>query len=52
VAVPNPLTGQLPLDHADLRLISLADMPLEELIEAAIRADPAARARGPAWPVG
>ncbi|MDQ2903428.1 MAG: HAD family hydrolase [Ktedonobacteraceae bacterium] len=33
VAVPNTLTGQLSLDHADLRLASLADMPLEELIE-------------------
>ena len=32
VAVPNPLTGQLPLDHADLRLTSLADMPLEALL--------------------
>lgn len=32
VAVPNPITGQLPLDHADLRLSSLADLPLEELI--------------------
>jgi HAD superfamily hydrolase (TIGR01509 family) len=33
VAVPNPLTSQLPLDHADLRLSSLADMSLERLIE-------------------
>ncbi len=32
VAVPNPLTGQLPLDHADLRLTSLADMPLDTLL--------------------
>lgn len=32
VAVPNPLTGQLPLNHADLRLTSLADMPLETLL--------------------
>ena len=32
IAVPNPLTGQLPLDHADLRLTSLADLPLEQLI--------------------
>jgi HAD superfamily hydrolase (TIGR01509 family) len=32
VAVPNALTGQLPLDHADLRLTSLADTPLEQLI--------------------
>jgi beta-phosphoglucomutase-like phosphatase (HAD superfamily) len=33
VAIPNPLTCQLPLDHADLRLISLTDLPLEHLIE-------------------
>jgi len=52
VAVPNPLTVQLPLDHADLRLTSLADMALEELIEAIIRIDPAARAQEPAWPIG
>ena len=26
VAVPNAITGQLPLDHADLRLASLADL--------------------------
>lgn len=32
VAVPNPLTSQLPLDHADLQLASLADMPLEQLL--------------------
>ncbi|MSQ40456.1 MAG: HAD family hydrolase [Dehalococcoidia bacterium] len=32
VAVPNPLTRQLPLDQADLRLASLADMPLEQLL--------------------
>ncbi|GAC1356899.1 MAG: HAD family hydrolase [Ktedonobacteraceae bacterium] len=32
VAIPNPVTGQLPLDHADLRLQSLADLPLEQLI--------------------
>ena len=32
VAVPNPLTGQFPLDHADLRLTSLADVPLETLL--------------------
>jgi HAD superfamily hydrolase (TIGR01509 family) len=34
VAVPNALTRQLSLDHADLQLTSLADMPLEGLIEA------------------
>jgi HAD superfamily hydrolase (TIGR01509 family) len=33
VAVPNPLTQQLPLDHADLRLESLADLPLRDLIK-------------------
>jgi HAD superfamily hydrolase (TIGR01509 family) len=33
VAVPNPLTRLLSLDHADMRLDSLADIPLEALIE-------------------
>ncbi len=32
VAIPNIITGQLPLDHADLRLTSMAHMPLEKLI--------------------
>ncbi len=32
VAVPNEITGQLPLDHADMRLTSLASLPLEHLI--------------------
>ena len=32
VAVPNPLTCQLPIGHADLRLASMADMPLEGLL--------------------
>jgi HAD superfamily hydrolase (TIGR01509 family) len=32
VAVPNSLTGRLPLDHADVRVVSLADVPLEQLI--------------------
>ncbi|HZO92101.1 MAG TPA: HAD family hydrolase [Chthonomonadaceae bacterium] len=32
VAVPNPLTCQLPLDQADLRLSSLAEMPLARLL--------------------
>ncbi len=32
VAVPNVVTGHLRLDHADLRLASMADMPLEKLI--------------------
>jgi HAD superfamily hydrolase (TIGR01509 family) len=35
VAVPNPLTEQLSLDHADLLLKSLADLSLEELLEKA-----------------
>ena len=33
VAVPNPLTSRLPLDEADLQLGSLAEMPLEQLLE-------------------
>lgn len=32
VAIPNPLTRDLPLHHADLRLTSLAELPLEELL--------------------
>jgi HAD superfamily hydrolase (TIGR01509 family) len=32
VAIPNPVTSQLDLAHADLRLQSLALLPLEELI--------------------
>ncbi len=32
VAIPNPMTHRLPLEHADLRLNSLADMPLETLL--------------------
>ncbi|HLG75093.1 MAG TPA: HAD family hydrolase [Ktedonobacteraceae bacterium] len=32
VAVPNEVTGRLPLDHADLRLASLADLSLPQLI--------------------
>jgi HAD superfamily hydrolase (TIGR01509 family) len=34
VAVPNGLTRRLPFDGADLRLNSLADVPLERLLEA------------------
>lgn len=34
VAVPNALTCAMPLDHADLRLSSLLDLSLEELIAA------------------
>jgi HAD superfamily hydrolase (TIGR01509 family) len=33
VAVPNAVTRQLSLDHADLQLTSLADIPLEQLLE-------------------
>lgn len=32
VAVPNPLTDRLPLDHADVRVASLAAVPLERLL--------------------
>jgi HAD superfamily hydrolase (TIGR01509 family) len=32
VAVPNALTCELPLDHADLRVASLADLPLADLL--------------------
>ncbi len=32
VAIPNPVTSQLALDHADLRLSSLALLPLADLI--------------------
>jgi HAD superfamily hydrolase (TIGR01509 family) len=32
VVVPNPLTSQMPTDHADLKLGSLADLPLDELL--------------------
>jgi HAD superfamily hydrolase (TIGR01509 family) len=32
VVVPNAMTANLPLDHADLRLASLADLPLRELL--------------------
>lgn len=32
VAVPNKITSQLSLDHADMRLTSLAELPLEKLI--------------------
>lgn len=33
VAIPNPITEQLPLEHADLRLTSLSSLPLEQLIK-------------------
>ena len=32
VAVPNPMTRDLPLDHADIRLADLSDVPLESLL--------------------
>lgn len=38
VAVPNPLTRLLPLDHANLRVESLAEMPLSELLRQVSRA--------------
>jgi beta-phosphoglucomutase-like phosphatase (HAD superfamily) len=37
VAVPNVITRQLPLDHADLRLESLASQPLTDVIAYAER---------------
>ncbi|GAC1349970.1 MAG: HAD family hydrolase [Ktedonobacteraceae bacterium] len=33
VAVPNPVTSQLPLEHADLQLTSLSELPLEGVIQ-------------------
>ena len=33
VAVPNPITSRLPLEHADLRLLSLSDEPLGTILE-------------------
>ena len=39
VVVPNEMTRDLPLDHADLRLDSLACMPLAQLIQRADGAD-------------
>jgi HAD superfamily hydrolase (TIGR01509 family) len=35
IAIPNPMTGQLSLDHADLKLTSLAELSLQELIQKA-----------------
>jgi HAD superfamily hydrolase (TIGR01509 family) len=35
VAVPNPITSQLQIEHADLHLTSLAEMPLDQLLETA-----------------
>jgi len=36
VAVPNPVTCRLPLDHADHCLASLADEPLEQILRRAL----------------
>ena len=44
VAVPNPMTGDLPLESADLRLGALTDMELQTLL------DTLTRRRGPAVP--
>lgn len=33
MAVPNPITGRLCLDQADLKLTSLVEMPLDKLLE-------------------
>jgi HAD superfamily hydrolase (TIGR01509 family) len=33
VAIPNPITAQLPLDHADMHLTSMSALPLEQLIK-------------------
>lgn len=37
VVVPNALTCELPIDHADRRVMSLLEMPLESLIDATVR---------------
>ena len=37
VAVPNALTALLNLDHADLRIVSLADLPLGDLLNEVAR---------------
>lgn len=33
IAIPNPLTREIPIDHADLTLRSLAEVPLGRLLE-------------------
>jgi HAD superfamily hydrolase (TIGR01509 family) len=38
VAVPNALTAQLAIDHADLCLASLASLPLEQLLAQVVQA--------------
>ncbi len=37
VAVPNPITSRLPLEHADHRLMSLADEPLGTILKRVIQ---------------
>ncbi len=37
VVVPNPMTADMDLGHADLRLEALTDLPLEAVLEAAAR---------------
>jgi HAD superfamily hydrolase (TIGR01509 family) len=39
IVVPTPITSRLNLDHADLRLDSLADLPLPELLRNYSRLD-------------
>ncbi len=36
VAIPNPITCQLPLEHADYRMASMAHEPLEEILRRAV----------------
>jgi beta-phosphoglucomutase-like phosphatase (HAD superfamily) len=36
VAVPNSITCQLPLEHADYRMASMAHEPLEEILRRAV----------------
>jgi beta-phosphoglucomutase-like phosphatase (HAD superfamily) len=43
VAVPNAISSQLSTDHADLRLSSLADVTLQELLDRVTRRRNAAR---------
>ena len=40
VAVPNPMTGDLPLESADLRLGALSDMGLQTLLDTLTRTPP------------
>jgi beta-phosphoglucomutase-like phosphatase (HAD superfamily) len=45
VAIPNDITRQLPLDHADLPLTSMNDLPLNALIATAEARHPWREAR-------